>query len=125
MDKPNYSMEHRKGQHLLTEERHEIEIRLKEGWSLYKIAHKLKRPYNTIKNEVRRGRVLLYGERVSRYQAKVGEERYRENRAASRQTYKRLAASRFCKYGEQHFIEDQWSLDICYGRARFSGQRSL
>jgi len=42
MDKPNYTTEHRKGQHLLAEERHEIEIRLKDGWSLYQIAHKLK-----------------------------------------------------------------------------------
>ncbi len=121
MDKPNYSIEHRKGQHLLTEERHEIEIRLKDGWSLYQIAHKLKRPYNTIKNEVRRGRVLLYGGRVSRYKAKVGETRYRENHAASRKQYKRLTADRFCNYVEQHFTEDQWSLDACYGRALSSG----
>lgn len=121
MDKTNYSMEHRKGQHLSAEERHEIEIRLKDGWSLYQIAHKLKRPYNTIKNEVRRGSVLLYGGRVSRYKAKVGEARYRENRAASRKQYKRLAVDRFCKYVEQHFVEEQWSLDVCYGRALSSG----
>ena len=49
MDNPNYSTEHRKGQHLLAEERHEIEVRLKDGWSTYRIAKHLGRPYNTIK----------------------------------------------------------------------------
>ncbi len=38
MDNPNYTIEHRKGQHLLAEERHEIEVRLRDGWSPYKIA---------------------------------------------------------------------------------------
>ena len=31
MDNTNYTTEHRKGQHLLSEERHEIEVRLKDG----------------------------------------------------------------------------------------------
>ncbi len=34
MDNPNYTTEHRKGQHLLNEERYEIEVRLKDGWSI-------------------------------------------------------------------------------------------
>ena len=54
MDSKNYSTEHRKGQHLFSEERHEIEVRLKDGWSIYRIAKHLGRPYNTIKNEVAR-----------------------------------------------------------------------
>ena len=37
MDNTNYTTEHRKGQHLLNEERYEIEVRLKDGWSIYKI----------------------------------------------------------------------------------------
>ena len=37
MDIQNYTTEHRKGQHLLAEERHEIEVRLKDGWSPYRI----------------------------------------------------------------------------------------
>lgn len=49
MDNPNYTTEHRKGQHLLNEERYEIEVRLKDGWSIYKIAKHLGRAYNTIK----------------------------------------------------------------------------
>jgi len=34
MDKSNYATERRKDQHLLNEERHEIEARLKDGRSL-------------------------------------------------------------------------------------------
>jgi len=75
MDESNYSMEYRKGQHLFAEEWHETEIRLKDGWSLYKIAHKLKRPYNTIKNEVRRESVLLYAGKVSRRGTLQGKAR--------------------------------------------------
>ena len=41
MDNPNCSTEHRKGQHLTSEERHDIEMRLKDGWSRYKIAKHL------------------------------------------------------------------------------------
>ena len=57
MDIQNYTTEHRKGQHLLAEERHEIEVRLKDGWSPYRIAKHLGRAYNTIKNEIARGTV--------------------------------------------------------------------
>lgn len=60
MDITNYTTEHKKGQHLLSEERHEIEVRLKDGWSIYRIAKHLERPYNTIKNEIKRGTVSLY-----------------------------------------------------------------
>ena len=44
MDNINCTTEHRKGQHLLSEERHEIEVRLKDGWSIYRIAKHLGRP---------------------------------------------------------------------------------
>ena len=45
MDIQNYTTEHRKGQHLSAEERHEIEVRLKDGWSPYRIAKHLGRAY--------------------------------------------------------------------------------
>ena len=68
MDNTNYTTEHRKGQHLLSEERHEFEVCLKkEGWSIYRIAKHLERPYNTIKNEVKRGMVSLYNGKQHRY----------------------------------------------------------
>ena len=67
MGNPNFSTEHRKGQHLTEEERRDIEVHLKDGWSKYKIARHLNRPYNTIKNEIRRGTVAMYHGKVFRY----------------------------------------------------------
>ena len=90
MDTQDYNTEHRKGQHLLAEERHEIEVRLKDGWSVYRIAKHLGRAYNTIKNEIARGTVYLYNGKVARYKAKAGEQQYKENRCNSRRQYKRL-----------------------------------
>lgn len=116
MDTQDYTTEHRKGQHLLAEERHEIEVRQKDGWSVYRIAKHLGRPYNTIKNEISRGTVILYNGKVSRYKAKAGEEKYRENRRNSRRQYRRLEVSPFIKYVEERFAEG-WSLDACVGKA--------
>lgn len=121
MDTQDYNTEHRKGQHLLAEERHEIEVRLKDGWSVYQIAKKLGRAYNTIKNEIARGTVYLYHGKVARYKAESGEDRYKENRRNSRRRYKRLEVSDFIGYVEEHFSEG-WSLDVCVGRALDTGR---
>ena len=120
MDTQYYNTEHRKGQHLSAEERHEIEVRLKDGWSIYKIAKHLDRPYNTIKNEIARGTVSLYNGKVARYKAREGERKYKENRRNSRRQYKRLAVSKFIQYVEQKFSKG-WSLDACVGDALESG----
>ena len=121
MDTQDYTTEHRKGQHLLAEERHEIEVRRKDGWSVYRIAKHLGRPYNTIKNEIARGTVYLYNGRVARYKAKVGEQQYKENRRNSRRQYKCLEVSTFIKYVEEMFAFG-WSLDVCTGKALESGK---
>ena len=76
MDNPNFSTEHRKRQHLTEEERYDIEVHLKDGWSKYKIARHLNRPYNTIKNEIRRGTVAMYHGKVFRYKANAGRQKY-------------------------------------------------
>lgn len=120
MDETNYTTEHRKGQHLNSEERHEIEVRLKDKWSIYRIAKHLNRPYNTVKNEIARGTVSLYNGHVKRYKADVGEEVYRKNRTESRRKYRCLAVSAFLQYVKQHFYVDKWSLDACVGKARSS-----
>ncbi len=49
---------------LLNEERYEIVVRLKDGWSIYKIAKHLGRAYNTIKDDVERRTVTLYNGKV-------------------------------------------------------------
>ena len=121
MDNPDYTIEHRKGQHLSSEERHDIEVHLRDGWSTYKIAKHLGRPYNTIKNEIQRGTVLLYDGKVSRYKAKAGEEQYRKNRRSSTRKYRCLETVPFLRYVEKMVREEGWSLDACWGRALESG----
>jgi transposase, IS30 family len=98
-----YTTEHRKWKHLLPEERHEIEVRLKDGWAKYQIAKHLGRPYNTIKNEISRGTVSLYNGKVNRYRAEAGKQKYLENRRNSRRKYRRLQVSPFIKYVEIKF----------------------
>ena len=122
MDNTNYTTEHRKGQHLLSEERHEIEVRLKDGWSLYRIA-KHGRPYNTIKNEIKRGTVFLYNGKIQRYKSDEGKKVYLEHRRNCRKQYRGLASVRFLQYVVEHFkSEDKWSLDASYGKALESGK---
>ena len=118
MDNTNYTTEHRTGQHLLSEERHEIEVRLKDGWAVYRIAKHLGRPYNTIKNEIKRGMVSLYNGKQHRYKADEGKKVYLENRRNCRKQYRCLASIRFLQYVVEHFKgDDKWSLDTSYGKA--------
>lgn len=117
MDKPKYTTEHRKGQHLTSEERHEIEVRRKDGWSTYRIAKQLCRPYNTIKNEISRGTVKLYNGKVSRYKSNVGESNYKKNRRSSTRNYRCMETAAFLKFVVTKFRTEGWSLDACVGHA--------
>ena len=122
MDITNYTTEHKKGQHLLSEERHEIEVRLKDGWSIYRIAKHLERPYNTIKNEIKRGTVSLYQGKVERYKADEGKKVYLEHRQNCRKQYRCLATIRFLQYVVERFqSDDHWSLDASCGEAMRNG----
>ena len=122
MDKSNYITEHRKWQHLTSEERHIIEVRYnKDKYSIYRIAKELGRPYNTVKNEIARGTVVLYRGSVIRYKADVGYAMYLEHRQECRRKYRCLETSDFLKYVIRHFKEDKWSLDVCAGRAIADG----
>ena len=57
MDYSNYTINSRKQKHLNFEERMTIQLRLKDGYSPYKIAKELGRASNTIRNEIKRGTV--------------------------------------------------------------------
>lgn len=118
MDNPNCNTEHRKYQHLTSEERHEIEVRLKDGWSVYRIAKHLSRPYNTISNEIKRGTVLMYSGKVKRYKADKGHEVYLEHRRNSRRNYRCLETVSFLRYVEQRFKNEKWSFDATVGHAK-------
>ena len=122
MDKTNYTTEHRKGQHLTSEERHIIEVRFnKDKRSIYSIAKELGRPYNTVKNEIMRGTVLLYNGKVRRYKADIGYSVYLEHRQECRRKYRCLETAAFLQYVTRHFREDKWSLDACACRAIADG----
>ena len=122
MDETNYTTEHRKGQHLTSEERHIIEVRFnKDKLSIYSIAKELGRPYNTVKNEIARGTVLQCNCKVSRYKADAGYSVYLEHRQECRRKYRCLETAAFLQYVNKHFKEDNWSLDVCVGRSISDG----
>ena len=118
MDNTNCNTEHKKYQHITSEERHEIEVRFKDKWSIYKIAKHLGRPYNTIKNEIDRGTVYLYNGKVARYNADKGKAVYLEHRQNSRRNYRALESVDFLKFVEKQFFDEKWSLDACVGHAK-------
>lgn len=123
MDNTNYTTKHQKGQHLLREERNEIEVRRKDGWSIYRIAKHLGRPYNTIKNEIKRGTVSMYNGKQQRYKAEQGEKVYLENRRNCRKQYRYLSTVKFLQYVVERFKSDEkWSLDASFGAALDSGK---
>ena len=95
-----------------------IEVRLKDKWSIYKIAKHLQRPYNTIKNEINRRTVYLYNGKVARYYADKGKAVYLEHRQNSRRNYRSLETVDFLRYVEKKFFEEKWSLDACVGHAK-------
>ncbi|MBN2934895.1 MAG: helix-turn-helix domain-containing protein [Mogibacterium sp.] len=57
-----------------------IQTRLKDNWSPNKIAAELGWAPNTIRNEIKRGTVMLYNGNVSRYKATAGQDAYEQNR---------------------------------------------
>lgn len=124
MDQNNYTTEHRKGQHLTSEERHLIEVRYNtDHWTIYRIAKELGRAYNTVKNEINRGTVLLYNGKVKRYKADVGHAVYLEHRQECRRKLRCIEVSMFLQYVVMHkrkvCSSDNWtytSLDCLGGR---------
>jgi IS30 family transposase len=122
MDYPNYTTEHQKGKHLTYDNRMMIQIRLKDGWTPYRMAKDIGCACNTVRNEIKRGQVTLYRGKVIRYKASEGQAAYEKHRLNSRNCYSRLAKEDFIDYVVERFQKDGWSLDACHGRAVLSGQ---
>ena len=81
------------------------------------------RPYNTIKNEIKRGTVSLYNGKQHRYKADEGKKVYLEHRRNCRKQYRYMTSVRFLQYVVAHFkSEDKWSLDASYGKALADGK---
>lgn len=123
MDYPNDNTENRKNKHLNFEERMTIQIRLKDGFTPYKIAKELHRPINTILNEIHRGTTtqIKLGKKSEVYLADTGEAIYHKNRQNSCRSYKRLECNAFINYAINKIINDSWSPDACYGSALETG----
>lgn len=117
MDNHNCTTEHRKNQHLTYENRVVIQMRLKDGRTIYQIAKELGCAYNTVKNEIKRGTMVLYNGNIRRYKASTGQNVYNEHRKNSRKQYKRLQCAKFIKYVEKQFHEQEWSYDASVGYA--------
>ena len=113
--------EHRKGQHLTFVDRVLIQTRLKDGCKPNRIAKEIGCSPNTVRNEIKRGTVNLYNGKVSRYKATAGQTAYEQNRQACCRHYDLLEKKEFICFVEQHFFEDNWSMDACVGRALEEG----
>lgn len=120
MDNHNCTSEHRKNQHLTLENRMLIQLRLKDGYTIYKIAKEIGCVYNTVKNEIKRGTVVLYNGSIKRYKASVGQATYNEHRKNSRKQYKRLKCAKFIRYVEKQFYKQDWSYDASVGNAKLN-----
>lgn len=124
MEYPNHNTNSRKNKHLNFKERHLIEIRLLDGLTPYKIAKELKRPINTIQNEIRRGTTfqIKQGKKVQMYLADTGEAIYKKNRSNSCRSMKRLECSEFINHTVKMMKQNTWSPDACVGEALKSGR---
>ena len=124
MDYTNYTTDSRKHKHLNIQERTIIELRLKDGYSAYKIAKELQRPINTILNEIRRGTVpqIKNNHKIQLYFADAGQAIYKNHRTNCGRKNLRLICNKFISYACDKLRKDKWSIDACVGRAIESGQ---
>ena len=125
MDQAHSTTEKRtRGKHLTYEDRITISLRLKDGWSVIKIAQELNCAPNTVRNEIKRGTVSLYNGSVKRYKPDAGQALYEKHRLHCGRCNDFLAKSEFIAYVEEHFRQDNWSLDACFGHALQEGKFS-
>ena len=59
----------------------------------------------------------MYKNHSPHYRARAGQAAYESNRRTSCRTYDFISKSKFINYVSDHFFNDNWSLDACYGRA--------
>jgi len=117
MEYPNSNTQSRKNKHLNFEERIIIELRLEDGFSPYKVAKELKRPINTVLNEIRRGTTIQIkqGKQIEMYLADTGEAIYKKHRLNSCREFKRLECFKFINFVVNKIEHSSWSPDACVG----------
>ena len=93
----------KKGSHLNIEERRQIAILDKEGWSPYAIGKKLKRASNTIRNELKRGTVkqMVGYQELEIYFPDTGEIVYKKHRKECGRKKKLNSCAAFLRYVEE------------------------
>ena len=70
-----------------------------------------------MRNEITRGKVLLYNCNIERYRAEDGQAKYEANRENCGRKFLTLKREKFFRYVAENFRENYWSLDACAGRA--------
>lgn len=121
MDQQHSTTSRKRGKHLTFEERVIIQTRLKDNWKAPAIAREIGCSSNTIRNEIKRGTVLLYNGHKKRYKAKVGQKAYEASRLNCGRRFDYLEKTRFIQYVEEKF-QHGWSLDAIRGYALASGE---
>ena len=113
---------HKKGAHLTFEERVIIQTRLRDNQSYRSIAREIGCCVNTVRNEVKRGKVLCYNGKVERYRAADGQSTYEAHRENCGRKCDAIAKGAFLDYVQKKLQEHHWSLDACFGRALVTGE---
>ena len=115
-----YTLEHVRNKHLTICERTLIQLRLKDGHTVYSIAKEIGCAYNTVKNEIRRGSKQIYRSRRLCYRADFGQKKYEANRIRCHRTGKFRECAQFIKHVEKNFSSPlkKWSVDATSGRLR-------
>ena len=109
----------KKGAHLTFEERVVIQTRLRDKQSYRSIAREIGCCVNTVRNEVKRGKVLCYNGKVERYRAADGQSTYEAHRENCGRKCDAIAKGAFLDYVQKRLQEHHWSLDwqgTGYGR---------
>ena len=91
----------KKGAHLTFEERVIIQTRLRDKQSYRSIAREIGCCVNTVRNEVKRGKVLCYNGKVERYRAADGQSTYEAHRENCGRKCDAIAKGAFLDYGAE------------------------
>lgn len=89
-----------KGKHLTFENRVVIPTRRRDKWSIRRIARELNCSPNTVRNELERGKVLLYNGRKTGYRATIGQDTYDAARKNCGRHYRAVECAAFLKHVE-------------------------
>ena len=116
-----------KGKHLTYDERSQITVLKKEGYSNRAIAKVLKRSHQTINDEIKRGTVTqlriqkqngkTYKYYDEIYDHKVGQDTYDRNRMNSGRRPKWADTDAFVDWADNKMLNDKWSPDTVVNTA--------